>query len=157
MGFTDQEILKQFYNIETVHVTSKKIERELDFDWIVGTRAYNDILDPKNGSVLIKQGKKYTKVSVKKMKEAGLKRLTATSDEIIGKIVADDIIDPKTGEVICQSNEALTESKLAELIDFGVKAIKVLYIDMVNFGDQIRNTLLLDKSISYEDALAKNL
>ena len=37
----------------------------------------------------------------------------------------------------------------------GVKSVKVLYIDMINFGDQIRNTLLIDKTDSTEDALIK--
>ena len=29
----------------------------------------------------------------------------------------------------------------------GVTEVKVLYIDNVNYGDQIRNTLLIDKTI----------
>ena len=35
----------------------------------------------------------------------------------------------------------------------GVKSVEVLYIDMINYGDQIRNTLLLDKTESKEEAL----
>ena len=61
----------------------------------------------------------------------------------------------ETGEVICLANEALTESKMQNLMAEGIKSIKILYIDMVNFGDQIRNTLLLDKTPTTEDALLK--
>src|SRR5690606_1012305 len=46
-------------------------------------------------------------------------------------------------------------SKIQELMEAGVKEVKVLYIDMINFGDQVRNTLLLDKTDTKEDALIK--
>ena len=36
-----------------------------------------------------------------------------------------------------------------------VKTIKCLYIDMINYGDQMRNTLLIDKTEGREDALIK--
>ena len=37
------------------------------------------------------------------------------------------------------ANEALTE-KIYDLINAGVTTLQVLYIDNVNFSDQIRNT-----------------
>ena len=76
-------------------------------------------------------------------------------DDIIGKVVAEDIFDESTGEVLCLANEALSESKIQDLLTAGVTELKVLYIDMINFGDQIRNTLLLDKTDSQEDGLIK--
>ena len=53
------------------------------------------------------------------------------------------------------SPKALSEAKIQELISAGIREVDVLYIDMINYGDQIRNTLLLDKTDSYEDALIK--
>lgn len=156
MGYNTAELLGKFYEMETLHLAKDgNFSRDLDLNLLNGTRANNDILDPKSGAVIIKKGKKYSKASIKKMQEAGLKSLPASLDEVVGKVVAEDIFDDSTGEVICLANEALSESKIQELIAAGVSKVKVLYIDMINFGDQIRNTLLLDKTDSREDALIK--
>lgn len=156
MGYSNTDLLREFYDMEVLNFKSNgTFTRELDLYLLNGTRAYNDILEPKTGKILVKKGKKYTKISISKMIEAGIKELTAELDEVLGKVVAEDIFNEKTGEVLCMANEALSESKIQELIGAGVKSVKCLYIDMINFGDQIRNTLLLDKTESTEDALIK--
>lgn len=155
LGYSTQEILDLFYHTETIKVHKDgHFERVLDLSLLQGTRASNDILDSK-GNVLVKKGKKITKASLRKMEEAKLTALPATLDEIVGKVIAEDVFNEETGEVACLANEDLTEAKIQDLSALGIKEIKVLYIDNVNFGDQIRNTLLLDKTNSSEEALIK--
>src|SRR3989339_589926 len=89
------------------------------------------------------------------MKTLNINTIESDLEEIAGKIVAKDIFDESTGEVICQANEAISEEKIHQLLAAGVKNVEVLYIDMINYGDQIRNTLLMDKTDSSEDALVK--
>ena len=155
LGYSTQEILDLFYHHETIKFHKDGLyERVLDFNLLQGVRAANDILDNK-GNVLVKKGKKVTKASLRKIEEAKLKGLPASLDDVVGKVIAEDIFNEETGEVACLANEDLTEAKIQDLQALGVKEIKVLYIDNVNFGDQIRNTLLLDKSNSSEEALIK--
>ncbi|MCO4755368.1 MAG: DNA-directed RNA polymerase subunit beta [Bacteriovoracaceae bacterium] len=155
LGYSVPELLDLFYKKETLHLSEKKFERELDFSLMQGARADEDILDPKSGKPIVKKGKKITKVHVKKLNEAGIKTLEATLEQIVGKVVADDVYDEETGEVIASANEALTEQKIYDLMNSGVSTLEVLYIDNVNYSDQMRNTLLLDKTNSYEEALVK--
>ena len=154
LGYSVPELLDLFYKKETLHLSEKKFERELDFSLMQGARADEDLLD-KSGKPIVKKGKKITKVHVKKINEAGIKTLPATLEQIVGKVVADDVYDEETGEVIASANEALTEQKIYDLINAGVTKLEVLYIDNVNYSDQIRNTLLLDKTNSNEEALVK--
>ncbi len=156
LGYSVNEILDFFYQKEIITLSKdNKFTRELDLGLLVGTRADNDILDPKSGKVLIKKGKKITKVSVKKMIESGIKTLDIGLEGVVGKVLAEDIFDEKTGEVICLANEALSEDKIVDLMNNGVKTVNVLYIDMINYGDQIRNTLLIDKTDTREEGLIK--
>ena len=155
LGYSVPELLDLFYEKETLHLSEKKFERELDFSLMQGSRAEEDILDPKSGKPIVKKGKKITKLHVKKLNESNIEKLPATLEQIVGKVVADDVYDEETGEVIASANEALTEQKVYDLINAGVTTLQVLYIDNVNFSDQIRNTLLLDKTNSYEEALIK--
>jgi DNA-directed RNA polymerase subunit beta len=73
------------------------------------------------------------------------------------RLLLQDIYDEETGEVLASANEALTEAKIFELMQAGHTAIEVLYIDNVNYSDQIRNTLLLDKTNSTEELLLRFL
>src|SRR3989339_304878 len=156
MGYSIQEILDLFYHKEVINFTKDgKYSRTVDPNLLLGTRAKNDIVNPKGGAVLIKSGKKFTKVAIKEMKTLNINTIESDLEEIAGKIVAKDIFDESTGEVICQANEAISEEKIHQLLAAGVKNVEVLYIDMINYGDQIRNTLLMDKTDSSEDALVK--
>ncbi|TDJ04763.1 MAG: DNA-directed RNA polymerase subunit beta [Deltaproteobacteria bacterium] len=156
LGLSTTEILDKFYEKEEIIFDKKgKFKRALDFNLLIGTRTPHDILDPKSGKTIIKKGKKLTKISVQKLKDAGIKDLPLELEEVVGKVVTEDIFNDKTGEVICLVNEALSEAKIQELIAAGIKKVKCLYIDMINFGDQIRNTLLLDKTEGREEALVK--
>ncbi len=156
MGYGTPELLDMFYEKEVIHFGKDgTFTRELDINLLNGTRANQDILDPSTGKQLVRKGKKFTKASIKKLIEAGITKLDAELDEIIGKVVAEDIFDEATGEVLCLANEALSESKIQELQAAGVNSVRVLYIDNINFGDQVRNTLLLDKTDSKEEALIK--
>ncbi|MCR9203475.1 MAG: DNA-directed RNA polymerase subunit beta [Halobacteriovoraceae bacterium] len=156
MGYSTPELLDMFYYNEVIHFNKDSTyTRELDIALLDGTRATQDVLDPKSGKQLVRKGKKFTKASIRKITEAGIKTLSAELEEVVGKVVAEDIFDENTGEVLCLANEALSEAKMQELYAAGIKAVKVLYIDNINYGDQVRNTLLLDKTDSREEALIK--
>ena len=50
-----------------------------------------EVLVPVEEVVEVKKGKKVTKVSIKKMMEAGVKRLPITLEQIVGKVLFEDI------------------------------------------------------------------
>ena len=49
----------------------------------------------------------------------------------------------KLVKLLLSANEALTEDKIFDLMKAGIKSVEVLYIDNVNYSDQIRNTLII--------------
>ncbi|EPZ51604.1 DNA-directed RNA polymerase, beta subunit [Bacteriovorax sp. BAL6_X] len=156
LGYSTEEILDMFYHMETIKFAKDgEFVRSLDLSLMTGTRATNDVLDPKTGKAIVRKGKKFSKASIKRLTEAGVTEIPAQLEEVVGKVAAKDIFNESTGEVICLANEALSEAKIQELVAAGVTEVECLYIDMINFGDQIRNTLLLDKTDTKEDALLK--
>ena len=64
-----------------------------------------------------------------------------------------DIIDEKTGEVILQCNERLTKEALQKLRDIGLHEVPILFIDGLNVGPYLRDTLEQDRVESEEEAL----
>ncbi|MBT7766533.1 MAG: DNA-directed RNA polymerase subunit beta, partial [Bdellovibrionales bacterium] len=155
MGYSTSDILKKFYQLEQIDIKKGgHVTRTLDLNLLLGTRAIRDVVDSK-GKVIVKSGLKFTKSSIRKLHEVKLKCLPATLEDLEGRVVVDDIFDQSTGEVICLANEALSEGKIKEMIAAGFTKFNILYIDQVNFSDQVRNTLLLDKTDSQEDALIR--
>ena len=156
LGYNTEQILEMFYKMEMIKVEKDgSFSRKLDLTLLIGTRSGEDVVDPKTGKTIVRKGKKFSKASVRRLQEAGIDTIAATVEEVVGKVVAEDIFNEETGEVIALANEALSEAKIQELTATGVTEVKVLYIDMINFGDQIRNTLLVDKTDTREDALIK--
>ncbi len=154
LGMTTEDILKSFYNTETIILKDKgAFERDVDFSLLSGIRAEYDIVNPKTGKVLVKKNRKFTKATVEKLKEEKVKTLSIDPSTVYTKISAEDVYDTDTGEILLELNEQLTEEKVGYLRERGVKEVKVLYIDGVNVGSFIRDTLMNDKISTQEEAL----
>ena len=66
----------------------------------------------------------------------------------------DDVVDEETGEVLLECNEEVTEDKLERAARSAASSeFKVLFIDGLNVGRYLRDTLLADKVKTPEDAI----
>ena len=74
-----------------------------------GQRPGKDIVNPKNGKVILKKGKLYTKKAIKELQDANIELLPFTKGDLLGRVVAGEIFDPKTGELIAKSNDTIDE------------------------------------------------
>ncbi len=64
------------------------------------------------------------------------------------------MIDPETGEVILEvQRRCVTADKLDKLREAGVDSFKILFIDGLNVGSYLRDTLLAEKVKTTEDAI----
>src|SRR5450432_4072057 len=154
LGYSTEDLLNYSSDTETIHFEqSKKYARQVNYDLLVGQRATRDIKHPKTKEVLVKKNRKFTKGAIRKLQESGVDRLPIEIDELVGKVSAKDVIDDNTGEVLLQCNEELTENKLEELRDRGVEKVEVLFIDNLNVGPYLRNTLLTDKLQGPDEAV----
>lgn len=155
LGYTPEELLKYFYNSEILVLAgeAEPFQKVIDFELLLGQRATRDLKHPETGEILVRRNRKYTPLSIRKMKEAGLTQLAMLDEEVEGVISAEDVIDEATGEVIVECNEPLTVAKMRELHANGLREIKILFIDGLNVGSYLRDTMMLDKVNTREEAL----
>src|SRR5262245_44421001 len=154
LGYSTEELLNYFYDTETVYLEqSKKYLKSVEFDLLPGQRATRDIRHPDSREILVKKNRKFTKQAIKKLKDSGVDKLPVEASELVGKVSAHDVIDEATGEVLLQCNEEITEAKLDELRDHGIREFKVLFIDGLNVGSYLRDTLIADRLSTPEEAL----
>ena len=155
LGYSTEELLNYFYDTETIYFEpSKKYSRQVNYELLVGQRATRDIKHPKTKEVLVKKNRKFTQgrdPQAARSRASTACRSTSTSSS--ARSSAQDVIDEETGEVLLQCNEELTEAKLDELRERGIEKFKVLFIDNLNVGPYLRDTLLADKLQSPDEAI----
>jgi DNA-directed RNA polymerase subunit beta len=152
LGYSTQDLLNYFYNTEEVYLDKGgKYAKSVEFDLLSGQRATRDI---KVGSeVIVKKNTKFTKAAIKKLRDSKIDRLPIDLEELVGKVAAHDVVDKETGEVVLEVNEEVTEGKLDKLREAGIDQFKILFIDGLNVGSYLRDTLLAEKVKTTEDAI----
>ncbi len=152
LGYSTQDLLNYFYNTEEVYLEKGgKYAKSVEFDLLSGQRATRDI---KVGSeVIVKKNTKFTKAAIKKLRDSKIDRLPIDLEELVGKVAAHDVVDKETGEVILEVNEEVTEAKLEKLREAGIEEFKILFIDGLNVGSYLRDTLLAEKVKTTEDSI----
>ncbi len=154
LGYSTEELLNYYYDTETIYLEpNKKYAKSVEYDLLPGQRASRDIRHPDSREILVKKNRKFTKLAIKKLKDSNVERLSVEVSDLVGKVAAGDVIDEATGEVVLQCNEEVTESKLDELRDHGINELKVLFIDNLNVGSYLRDTLIADKLQTSDEAI----
>jgi DNA-directed RNA polymerase subunit beta len=154
LGYSAEELLNYYYRTETIYLEEgKKYSKSVEYDLLPGHRATRDIRNPVTNEVLVKKNRKFTKGALKKLEQLGVTRLPVTIEEITGKVAAHDVVDMETGEILLECNEELTPAVLDRMREHKVKEVQVLFIDALNVGPYLRDTLLADKCATPEDAV----
>ncbi len=152
MGYTTEELLKHFCNIETVFVDGNKFYLSVAKS-LVGERVGEDILDPQTGEVIIKKGRKISKTTVKKMIDSEITRMDIKEDDLMGKVIASNVTDPETGEILFRCNHELTMEEIQLLPQKDIKELQFVHLSEDGADSYIRNTLLMDKIETEEEAI----
>lgn len=154
MGLSTQEILSYFYRTERLMFEADgRYYKEVDLEILAGQRAEEDIVDPRSGEPIVKKNRKFTKAVIRKIQEAGIKKLEVPVEALVGRIASEDVVDEATGEVLLECNHEVTEAKIKEIKSRGIHEVKVIFTDNLTHGPFVRETLLLDKISSPEEAL----
>ena len=152
MGNSTEFILNYFYNIEKITLEGEKIYFAVD-ESLAGQKAPDDIKDPKSDEVIVKKGRKLTKPLLKRVIDAGIKRVAIKEVDLTGKVLSADVHDPETGEVLFRCNEEIPLNGLEIAQEKGVKELKFIHIDEDLDNASIRDTLLMDRIDTSEDAI----
>ncbi len=145
LGYTNEEILAEFFEFETFHLTKKGIEFELKPERLKGEVARFDIV-AKDGTVVVAKDKRITARHIRDLEAAGIRKLTVDSDFLLGRILARNVVDKETGEVIARANDEITEGLLEALAAAKVARFETLYTNELDHGPYISQTLSVDET-----------
>ncbi len=146
IGMTQEEILSTFHDFDEFEFAGDDIRFEIISDRLRGDIARFDILDGK-GNVLVPKDKRINAKHIRDIAAAGVKSIVVPEDFVVGRVLAHDVLDPETGEVLARSNDELTEDLIAKLQVAGIKKFKTLYINDLDRGGYISQTLRSDETL----------
>jgi DNA-directed RNA polymerase subunit beta len=153
LQMTTEDILNYFYRRDTIVLDGRKAAKLFHPDHLVGVKATRDVRHPGTNELLVKEGRKFTKLVLRQMEHAGIEQIPITIEEVLGRVSAHDVKDAKTGEVLLGCNEEITEEKLELLRQRGIDRLEVLFLDDTHIGPALRNTLLQDKIADPQEAI----
>ncbi len=154
LGMDNEEILNTFFETSKIGLLKEGVKLEVIPSRLRGESAIFDIKD-KKGKVIVETGKRITARHVKLISEAGVKAMEVPDEYLLGKIISHNIIDKDSGEVLADANAEITEELLEALRGAGIKKFKILYVNDLDQGPYISNTLKIDPSTTQLEALVE--
>ena len=151
IGLTPEQILREFFDFDSFRIGKNGIEFSLVPERLRGEVARFDFND-KAGKTIVAKDKRITGKHIRELDAAAIKEILVPEDFLVGRVVAQNIIDTDTGEILANANDEVSEALLAKLIAAGVESLETLYINDLDRGSFISQTLRTDETISKQAA-----
>ncbi len=153
LGMTSEEILAIFYDNITCKKNDYGWQFKEDLSFYKGKILNYNILDSKNGKILITKGTKVNQKIINEVKKKNSSTITIDNDSLVGHYLASDIIDENTGKIFFEAGFEIDETFEDFVNQNNITKIDILKVDNIEIGSYVRSTLQLDKARSREEAL----
>jgi DNA-directed RNA polymerase subunit beta len=153
LGYNNEEMLGLFFETDTVYFSKKGSKLALVPSRLKGETASFDIKVGDN--VIVEEGRRITARHVLDLGKKRTRRLPIPDEYLVGKILAHDVVDTETGELLAQANDELTLEVVEKLVEAGVGEIRTIWVNDLDRGPFISNTLRVDPTTTRLEALVE--
>ncbi|QNN45914.1 DNA-directed RNA polymerase subunit beta [Thermomonas brevis] len=153
LGYNNEEMLNEFFDINTFHIEAEGVQLELVPERLRGETLDFDLAD--GDKVIVEAGKRITARHVKQLEAAGVAALAVPDDYILGRILSHDVIDPATGELLATANDEISVDTLEKLRKAGIASVGTLWVNDLDRGPYLSNTLRIDGTKTQLEALVE--
>ncbi|MFA3793159.1 DNA-directed RNA polymerase subunit beta [Aliiglaciecola sp. SL4] len=149
-----EEILDVFFEKDLIKIVDDKFMMDIVPERLRGETAQFDILDGE-GNVLVETGRRISARHTRALEKAKVTELEVPAEFLVGRVIAKDYINEETGEVIVAANDELTVESLEALLASDLTSFDTLYINELDHGAYISDTLRIDSSTNRLEALVE--
>ena len=154
LEFSTEDILNTFFENTRFEIKDGKLLMEVVANRLRGETAAFDIKD-NDGEVIVEAGRRITARHVRQLEKTGLTMMEVPHEYVVGRVLAKNYADRSTGEIIAEANAELTLELLAKLSKAGYDAFETLYINDLDQGAYVSETLRIDPSSNRMEALVE--
>ncbi|MBN8777437.1 DNA-directed RNA polymerase subunit beta [Thiomonas arsenitoxydans] len=144
LGLNPEQILAHFFAFDHMQLMDDGALLEFVPDHFKGEVARFDLID-QNGKVVVAKDKRINTRHLRELEQGGTQRLSVPEDFLLGKVLARNLVSQDTGEIVARANEELTEALLKKIREAGIQQIQTLYINDLDQGAFISQTLRIDE------------
>ena len=152
--YSNTDLLTEFYTTDEIRIDKGKFlfqVKEEGYTNLTGMRTDDAI--KKGKKVLVKAGRKVSKLSLREIRGVGLKEVEMPAAELEGAFALEDIVNTETGEVIVETNNEITSALLQDLIEQGVEKFSAFFPERDAIGPVLSQTLVKDTIEKPVDAI----
>ncbi len=142
LGYETADMLEMFFETNTLRFVGDTVQLALIPERLRGETASFDIM--LGEQVVVEEGRRITAKHIRELSKAGVTELQVPLEYLLGKVMAHDVLDQETGELIAQANDELTQEQLEQIQAAGITELRTLYINEVDRGPYISQTLRTD-------------
>ncbi|QSX76753.1 DNA-directed RNA polymerase subunit beta [Lysobacter arenosi] len=153
LGYNNEEMLREFFEINTFHIMPEGVQWELVSERLRGETLDFDLAD--GDKIIVEAGKRITARHVKQLEASGIAALAVPDSYLVGRILSHDVVDSKTGELLATANDEINEDQLASFRKAGIDAVGTLWVNDLDRGAYLSNTLRIDPSKTQLEALVE--
>ena len=153
LGYTEEQMLDMFFEKNRFNLTKQGASLELTPSRLRGETAAFEIRI--GNQIVVEEGRRITARHVRQLEDAGVKHLPVPPEYLAGKVLSHDVFSKDTGEVLAKVNEILTVASVLKLIESGIERIDTLYVNDLDRGPYISDTLRIDPSRTRLEALVE--
>jgi DNA-directed RNA polymerase subunit beta len=153
LEYSNEEILDLFFEKNEFTLSSKGIQLKLVAERLRGETAQFDIKVGRK--MIVEKDRRITVRHVRELEKAKVKHLDVEPDYLEGRILAHDIVDTETGELLAAANDELTPEAIEVILASGIKKIHTLFVNDLDRGPFISNTLRIDSTQTRLEALVE--
>ncbi|MEG3158160.1 DNA-directed RNA polymerase subunit beta [Lysobacter zhanggongensis] len=154
LGYNNEEMLAEFFEVNTFHIDPKEgVQLELVPERLRGETLDFDLAD--GDKVIVEAGRRITARHVKQLEASGIEALAVPDAYLVGRILSHDVVDAGTGELIANANDEITEEQLEALRKAGIETVGTIWVNDLDRGPFISNTLRIDPSKTQLEALVE--
>jgi DNA-directed RNA polymerase subunit beta len=153
LDMTTEEILSSFFEVDSYELNAETVTAEIIPSRLRGETLPVDITI--KNKVLVEANKRITARHVRELESQKVKKLELSKEFIFGKVLAHDVIDKETGEVLFAANDTIDEKVFDALIAKGISTVNCVYINDLEKGPYISNTLQADPTTNRIEALVE--
>ena len=148
-----QEILSEFYDEDIFTLEKDTVKLALIPERLRGETLPVDL--KVKSKVYVEAGKRITARHIRELSNAKVSEITLDEQFLIGKVLSKDIFNQETGEVLFVANTEIDEPVLESLKENNINEISCLYINELDKGPYISNTLRADPTSNRLEALVE--
>ncbi|PJE79780.1 DNA-directed RNA polymerase subunit beta [invertebrate metagenome] len=154
LNYTDEDILTIFFDKVDFHLGTENVSTILEPKRLRGETAAFDIKDGA-GKIIVEQGRRITNRHIRQLQKSNIDKLEAPIDYIYGKKLANTVVSKATGEIIAECNTEVTPEIYEKLLANSIKDVSTLYVNELDCGSYISDTLRDDPTANRGEALVE--